>query len=64
MYKFIKEIDENNRYDCHRVEIVLPHTHADLDTLLEVFEYFLKSAGFYLKGSIEVIEDEETTEDD
>lgn len=62
MFKFIKEIDTDNEFDIYTVEITVPYSGADLDTLIDAFEYFLKAVGFHPKGRIELVEEEESVD--
>ena len=49
MYKFIKEIDSENKYDKSKVTFEIPETDLTLDELLEVFEDFCRACGYAVK---------------
>lgn len=55
-YKFIKEIDEDNKYDNARIEFeVETETWTEL---LEYFEEFLKGCGYHINGKLDVVGEE------
>ena len=58
MFKFIKEPDELNPYDMVQINMQV-HAHADLAQMLDLFEKFLMASGYYLKGKLEIVGEEE-----
>jgi hypothetical protein len=59
MYKFIKTVDPENKFDKTNVIIELPHNEQSIDDLLEAFEEFMRGCGFVFDGHLEVVDEEE-----
>jgi len=57
-YQFIKNINPKNDYCVTRVIMEIDSHDIDRSELIESFEDFIKGCGFYLKGSLEMVEDE------
>ena len=56
-YIFKKEKDLDNKFDTTAVEITVDT--ESLPNILMAFEEFLKGSGFSIRGTLEIVEDEE-----
>ena len=56
IFKFIKEVDQDNEYDKSHVEMTID-TECRSD-LLEEFKCFLLACGFSVNGELEIGEEE------
>lgn len=59
MYKFVKTLDSENKFDISNTEITIPHNEVGLSELLEEFECFLLACGFKFDGSVQIVADDE-----
>lgn len=62
MYKFIKEIDEDNPYDDTQIIINVPDSHIDMLNLVRVFESFLRACDFDFEGRLMYIKKPHVTD--
>lgn len=60
--KFIKTLDDDNGFDLHTVEITTDA--VSLPEILEVMEYFLRASGFMVNGSLQIINETESNNED
>lgn len=60
--KFIKTLDDDNGFDLHTVEITTDAVY--LPEILEVMEYFLRASGFVVNGSLQIINETESNNED
>jgi len=65
-YTFIKEPDPDNWIEDGDGKLTVEICALDLDLILEEFTYFLRGAGFFANGHLELVRDEEliTIDDD
>jgi hypothetical protein len=61
-YRFIKYRDNSNEYDFTNV-LISVDKDASRDELLEAFKSFLVACGFAIDGEIDVVKNEEQTEE-
>jgi hypothetical protein len=65
-YTFIKQPDPDNWLTEGDAKVTVEFNAIGLDHILEEFTYFLRGAGFFADGHLELVHDEEliTTDDD